>query len=259
MKQLVKSCLKKIGYELVRSTAERPVGDSYCDLTAQQRKTCEIVKQFTMTSIDRIATLIQATEYIVANRIEGDFAECGVWKGGSMMAVALCLKEMGETTRDLFLYDTFDGMTAPSEKDARFDGVSAEQLLKVAERRTGIWCYASIDEVRANLLSIGYPESRIHFLKGRVEETIPRTLPDRLCMLRLDTDWYESTMHELTYLYPKLVEQGVLIIDDYGHWRGAKDATDRYFGERKFKPFLHRIDYTGRLLIKPRVDVEVTT
>ena len=250
MKTLVKSCLKKLGYELVRRNGTPNLEHPYSDLSESEKKTFELLKPFTMTSVERITALIQATEYLVENRIEGDVAECGVWRGGSMMAVALTLKQMGDTTRNLFLYDTFAGMSAPSERDRRFDGVPAEELLRESDQNAIIWCYASLEDVRSNLLTTGYPESKIHFVEGRIEETIPRTLPDRLCLLRLDTDWYESTMHELMYLYPKLVEHGVLIIDDYGHWRGVKEATDNYFGQRDMKPFFHRIDYTGRLVIK---------
>ncbi len=250
MRTFVKSCLNRLGYDLVRRNGTPNLEDPYPDLSKQDKETYELLTPFTMTSVERLTTLIQATEYIVENRIEGDVAECGVWRGGSMMAVALTLKQMGDTTRNLFLYDTFTGMSAPSERDTRFDGVPAEELLRESEQNASIWCYASMDDVRRNLLTTGYPESKIHFVKGRIEETVPCTLPDRLCLLRLDTDWYESTMHELTYLYPKLVEHGVLIIDDYGHWRGAKEATDSYFGQLDMKPFLHRIDYTGRLVIK---------
>src|SRR5437867_1862945 len=84
-----------------------------------------------------------------------------------------------------------------------------------------------------------------------VEDTIPQHAPERIALLRLDTDWYESTKHELEHLYPRLAPHGVLIIDDYGHWVGAKQAVDEYFATQKLKPFLNRLDYTGRLVIKP--------
>jgi hypothetical protein len=118
------------------------------------------------------------------------------------------------------------------------------------EKNTGLWCYASKDEVAANLQSTGYPDENVILIEGKVEETIPQTLPDSISLLRLDTDWYESTKHELTYLYPRLSRSGVLIIDDYGYWQGAKEATDEYFSQLKMKPLLQRIDYTGRLAIK---------
>ena len=78
---------------------------------------------------------------------------------------------------------------------------------------------------------------------------IPKYLPGEIALLRLDTDWYKSTQHELIHLYPLLVGSGVLIIDDYGHWQGAKKAVDEYFSDKKI--LLNRIDYTGRISIKP--------
>lgn len=98
--------------------------------------------------------------------------------------------------------------------------------------------------------STAYPMENVHLVKGKVEDTIPKILPSQIALLRLDTDWYESTRHELIHLYPNLVKNGVLIIDDYGHWRGSKQATDEYFDGFAPKPFLQRVDYTGRLSIK---------
>jgi len=167
-----------------------------------------------------------------------------------MMVIANVLQRLGDTTRKLYLYDTFEGMPAPSEKDEQFDGTPADQLLNATPKNTGVWCYADKTDVISNLRLTGYPEGNILLIGGKVEDTIPQTLPDTICLLRLDTDWYESTKHELTHLYPHLVKHGILIIDDYGHWRGAKEATDEYLVQSQVKPFLHRIDYTGRLLIK---------
>ena len=135
-----------------------------------------------------------------------------------------------------------------------FDGTPANQLLDSAERKEGLdnyWCVASVESVRKNIVSTGYPESKIHLVKGKVEESVPLHAPERIALLRLDTDWYESTKHEMTHLYPRLVPNGVLIIDDYGHWQGAREAVDEYFAGQKFKPLLNRLDYTGRLIIKP--------
>src|SRR5262249_28315332 len=112
---------------------------------------------------------------------------------------------------------------------------------------------ASMEGVRSNLLSTGYPDSHIHLIKGKVEETLPRHAPERIALLRLDTDWYESTLHELIHLYPRLCPNGVLIIDDYGHWKGAREAVDDYFAKQELRPFLSRLDYSGRLVIKPAV------
>ena len=100
------------------------------------------------------------------------------------------------------------------------------------------------------MLSTGYPKENIIFVKGMVEKTIPRTLPNQIALLRLDTDLYESTYHELLHLYPKVTSQGVVIIDDYGHFQGSQEATDKYFSEESREVLFHRIDYSCRVGIK---------
>ena len=97
---------------------------------------------------------------------------------------------------------------------------------------------------------MGYPAERIHFVQGKVEETIPRVLPERIALLRLDTDWYESTRHELIHLYPKLCAGGVLVLDDYGHWQGSRKAVDEWMAQTGTRMLLNRVDYTGRIAVK---------
>ena len=117
-----------------------------------------------MTSVERMTALINAVTYVVENDIPGDITECGVWRGGSMMTIALTLLAHGDRSRALYLYDTFEGMSAPTADDKSLAGISADELLKKDRPGTGIWCYASLDDVRANLLSTGYPEDRIHLI-----------------------------------------------------------------------------------------------
>lgn len=207
---------------------------------------------YTMTSIERMFSLYQAVKYILDNRIKGDFVECGVWKGGSSMLIALMLKEYEEFERKIYLYDTFDGMSEPTFEDISCDGVDAKsQLSKENKNKSdSIWCYVPINEVRQNLLNTEINESQLVFVQGKVEETIPEIMPLSISLLRLDTDWYESTKHEMENLYPLLRSKGVLIVDDYGHWQGAKKAIDEYFQSVSIKPLLHRVDYTGRIMIK---------
>lgn len=169
-----------------------------------------------------------------------------------MMAVALALLELGEVTRELVLYDTFAGNPKPTGADtrAREKGVSGKQLYAELQAQGKRWFDASLNEVQENLFAAGYPKSRFVFIQGPVEETLRSEIPREISLLRLDTDWYQSTLIELEILYPKLSEHGILIIDDYGEWDGARKATDEYFGKQAFQPFLHRIDYTGRLVIR---------
>ncbi len=249
MKTIVKNILKKYGYDIVPSN-NNGSNNFPPDLSDNEKEVFNKVKPFTMTSVERAVSLMQSVKYVVENQIEGDFVECGVWRGGSMMIVASILRQLGDTNRKLFLYDTFEGMPAPSENDVDFQGTAAEKFYGETAGNSEGWCFADQRDVLQNLHSTGYPKENIFLIEGKVEDTIPETLPEKICLLRLDTDWYDSTKHELIHLYPNLSENGILIIDDYGHWQGARKATDEYFGELKFKPFLQRIDYTGRLLIK---------
>lgn len=208
------------------------------------------VRPFTMTSIERLYALHEAVRYVVSADIPGDIVECGVWRGGSSMMAAIALRELG-ARRLMWLYDTFDGMPPPGEHDVRYTGENAHSLLESAERAPGAWnewAWATLDDVRANMASTGY--GTVKYVVGPVEETIPSNAPEQIALLRLDTDWYESTRHEMQHLYPRLSDGGVLIIDDYGHWQGARRAIDEYFAGQP--TLLSRIDYTGRLAIKGR-------
>lgn len=224
---------------------------AFSDLSPQEIATLVAARPFTMTSPERIAALINAVTYVVRHRIPGDIVECGVWRGGSMVAIARTLLELGDTSRELYLYDTFEGMPPPSAKDRDRTGVEARQLLEQTARDSDVWAIASLEDARRNVLSTGYPAEKIHFIAGKVEDTIPRAAPAAIALLRLDTDWYESTRHELLHLYPRLAKCGLLVIDDYGHWQGARAAVDEFFQQSVPPVFLHRIDYTGRLVVKP--------
>ena len=209
------------------------------------------VDDYTMTTPPRVYALARAVEYVAAREIPGAIVECGVWRGGSMMAAALTLLRLGVIDRDLYLFDTFTGMTPPSDEDVRGSGERAADLLAAEGPESDIWAIASLEDVRDAVLGVGYPVERIHFVKGPVEETLPARAPDEIALLRLDTDLYASTKHELVHLYPRLARGGVLILDDYGYWQGARRAVDEYLSERNVPLLLNRIDNTGRLALKP--------
>jgi O-methyltransferase len=221
------------------------------DIDPRTRAIIDRVAPFTMTSVERIVALRDAVAHVCRHRIDGAIVECGVWRGGSMMAAALTLQELGER-RPLHLFDTFAGMPPPADVDRDISGTTAAGLLATEDPATGsTWAASPLADVRRNVLGTGYPAELVQFVAGRVEETIPARAPDRIAVLRLDTDWYESTRHELEHLYPRLAVGGVLIIDDYGHWQGARRAVDEYLAATGVRLFLSRIDYTGRLAVKP--------
>ena len=177
------------------------------------------------------------------------------------MACALTLLRLGVRDRDLYLFDTFTGMPEPSSADVSspYDGYSPQRRWRRLSSAGREWAGVPTAAVRANLESTGYPPERIHLVPGLVEETLPREAPAAIALLRLDTDWYASTRHELEQLYPLLEPGGVLIIDDYGHYEGARRAVDEYFERLGSRPLLHRIDYTGRVAVKHAVDARPAT
>lgn len=232
--------------------------DFLAELGDWERELVAKVRPFTMTSPQRVAALAEAVSYAVRREVPGAFVECGVWRGGSVLAMVLTLQHHGVTDRDIYLYDTFEGMTEPSEADVSDFGAPAsvewqESALK-GEKAWTDWFSEeafNLEMVRKLLLDTGYPEDRLHFVEGPVEETIPGTLPTDIALLRLDTDWYESTRHEMMHLYPLLGTGGVLMIDDYGHWKGCRKAIDEYFdGGAAPHLLLNRVDYTCRIAVK---------
>lgn len=251
MRQLIKNAFRAIGYDVSRHRPGKP-RQWPPDVSRQDCAILERVSAFTMTSVERQVALIQAVRHIVHNNIAGSFVECGVWRGGSSMVVALTLIQEGDTSRDLYLYDTFAGMTPPRDVDKSTDGTLAQAHLDSdADKSTWFWAVAGLEDVQRNMRSTGYPQDRLHYVEGPVETTVPAQAPTgKIALLRLDTDWYESTHHELVHFFPLLCEGGILIIDDYGDWAGARKAVDDYLAECGRTFYLHRIDNTGRLLVK---------
>lgn len=226
---------------------------SYADMGDAFDRSYQMAKAYTMTSRERMFALWQAVHHVSRASVPGDVVECGVWRGGSAMMAALGLLNAQET-RALWLYDTFEGMPAPTDRDVRFDGTTAEDSLAKLARRAGAfndWAYATLADVQSQMAATKYPQDILHFIQGPVEQTIPDDCPPSIAVLRLDTDWYASTRHELENLWPRLSPGGVLIVDDYGHWQGAREAVDEFFTTQEIAILLHRVDYTGRIAIKP--------
>lgn len=228
-------------------------------LTHASEEDRRIVKQawpYSMTGAARLLALIDSVRYCTCAGIGGAFVECGVWRGGSVLAMILTLQELGVSDRDIYLYDTFEGMTEPTELDTSdMDGDAIDEWRQAQHQGRRAWGEVFGEQVfnepgvRTLLTQTGYPQDRLHFVKGRVEDTVPEVAPEEIALLRLDTDWYESTKHEFIHLYPRLQARGVLIIDDYGHWKGARRAADEYLSA--CSPLLMtRVDYTCRIAVK---------
>lgn len=227
--------------------------ETYSDVTEREWEIYFKVREFTLVPIERVVANIRAIDHVLRMNIPGEIVECGIWKGGSTMAMALAAMEQ---PREIWMYDTFEGMTDPTEFDVDIHGKSAATRMKEDARknrgvRGSVYAFAPLEEVQANMQSTGYPDEMLHFIKGPVEKTIPENMPEKIAVARIDTDWYESTRHELEHLFPRIVPGGVLIVDDYGAWRGSRKAVDEYFQGRLL---LNRIDSSGITVIKPSPD-----
>jgi len=251
IKVAINNLLNKFGYRVSRTNeVNMPI-----EATKRDLEILGLVREYTMTSHERIWALMSAIRYVTTLRMSGDFVECGVWRGGSAMVMALTLLDLGLSNKKIWLYDTYEGMTEPTSEDIEFcSGELAETLLRRVSKKSqarDIWCFSQIDDVATNLRSTGYPMSNVNLIKGDVLHTLNVDIPDQISLLRLDTDWYYSTKKELELLYPKLQTGGVCIIDDYGYWGGSKKAVDEYLKDNEISVLLHRIDNTARLFIKP--------
>lgn len=206
-----------------------------------------IARDYSMTSKDTMYALYSAVNYILDRNIEGDFVECGVWKGGSSLLTSLIFQQRGVQNRAVYLFDTFEGMTPATEDDVDYKGNSGSQMMEDYSDQSG-WCYAHLEKVQETFAEHHF-DFPVNFVKGDVVQTLKREKPEQISILRLDTDWYESTMEELVQLYPRLSIGGVLVIDDYGYWEGARKATDEYFRTVP-APLIIRVNHSVRLAIK---------
>lgn len=216
-------------------------------------------KKLSMVSFERLVGNVLACKYVIDNHIDGAYVECGVWRGGNSL-IAAAMFEKYNCRRDIVLFDTYEGMTKPGDFDVSCHGVSASDELKSSPKvEDGIWCIADLNDVIFNFKKLNLLHSGVKFIKGDVCETLKKSenISKNISILRLDTDWYDSTKMELEVLYPKLNVGGVLIVDDYGHWAGARKAVDEFFLERKDKPLLQYTDYTGRMGVKVKASTDV--
>jgi O-methyltransferase len=246
---------KRTGYRIVRAASARPrpakarrgLPKRYDE---EAKETIRAVRPRTMTAHEKLFALIEAVRHVARHGVEGAVVECGVWRGGSMQAVARTLLACGVSDRDLHLYDTFEGMPPPGEEDRLRDGRLAGDVLEISPRSSNFWAIAGLDDVRAGMMETGYPPERIHFHPGLVEDTVPSQAPERIALLRLDTDWYASTRHELEHLYDRVPSGGVIVLDDYDFWQGARQAVDEFL-EARGEPLLLVPMASGRIAVKP--------
>lgn len=220
------------------------------EATKEEKEIIKLSDKYSMTGSIRMWVLLQAVKKVIKNKIEGDIVECGVWKGGNLI---LCQKYLNLQNVNIKIhgFDNFEGMVKPKEIDVDYRNVPSSEMhsLFKKDKNKNSWAYCSLEDINKNINET-VPKHNIKLIKGIVEKTLlePKNLPDKISILRLDTDFYESTKIELEILYPKLVSGGFLIIDDYGHFRGCRKAVDEYFKDDL--PYLHYVDYSCRVIIK---------
>jgi O-methyltransferase len=215
----------------------------------EAQRIMNVVRPRTMTAYEKLYALILATRYVVDRKVAGAIVECGVWRGGSMQAVAYTLLARDVADRELHLFDTFEGMPEPGAEDRRHDGTPASHVLDRSDKSANVWAIASLEDVREGMTETGYPEERLHYHRGLVEETIPGSAPETIALLRLDTDWYASTRHELEHLYDRVPAGGVILFDDYDFWQGARQAVDEFLA-RTGEQLLLIPMASGRIAVK---------
>lgn len=206
-------------------------------------------------SSQSIAYLEESVAYLAGMGIPGAFVECGVYSGASEHIMIRALENLKAEPRDLWLFDTFEGMPRPGEGERFRDEPEGETMARWEREKNAAgtgssWVCCSIDAVRENLYATGYPKERLHFVKGMVENTIPGRMPETIALLRLDTDFYSSTRHEFEHLYPRLVSGGVVIVDDYGAFLGSRKATDEYRTEMGIMTPMAVVDEHVRMWVK---------
>ena len=250
---LSKKVLAGFGFSINLGSSSK----SYPELNEQEEKFCLEVynTSLTLTSLESLKLLAICCKYVKKAGVVGDFVETGIWRGGS----SIVAKYVIGNSKAFFLYDTFDGMTEPSEFDYRISEGSAEktkQKWNYLQTDSGNkWVAASLKEVENNFKRFNLLDSTVKLIKGDVRLTLESSenLPKVISILRIDTDFYDSTLVSLRKLWPLLSSGGVLILDDYAHWDGARRAVDEFFIESGLLTLL-TIPIAGgggRVVLKP--------
>lgn len=191
----------------------------------------------TMIGTKRLANVRALVESVLGNKVDGDFIETGVWRGGACILMRAVLRAYDVRDRRIWLADSFNGLPAPNEEKYpadKGDKFHAFQELKV-----------SLDEVKHNFEKYGLLDDQVGFLQGWFKDTLPVAPIQKLAILRLDGDMYESTWDALSALYPKVSKGGYVIVDDYHVVPGCKAAVHDYLAFQNIEPQFVEIDGVG--------------
>jgi O-methyltransferase len=250
----INSISKKFGYRLIKIDKNH-WSDGFVGMSKFEQSAINVSSKYSMTGFERMYFLAKAIEHIKNNNISGDFVECGVWRGGNLILFEKMIEKLN-IKKKIYAYDTFEGMSKPGKFDYTFKNENAKKIIdtlrskKVDPKKNIVLAECSLAEVKKNYNKNTKLNKNLICIKGQVEKTlkIKKNLPKKISILRLDTDWYESTKIELEVLFPLLSKNGILIIDDYGYWGGARKAVDGYF--KNISVALFKIDFTSRFVLK---------
>ena len=237
--------MKILNYEIHKINEKKK---DIIEVSKYEKKLINKCLQYSMTNFERMWSLIQSFHHVRQESLVGDFVECGVWKGGNIILLKKLIEKFN-LKKNIYGFDTFEGMVEPSFYDVNYNNKSAKKMFDEHKKKDIGFAMCSLDDVNRNIKK-NTKTDNIFLIKGKVENTLKnkKKLPKKISILRLDTDFYESTKIELEILFPRLVKGGVLIVDDYGFWKGAKKAVDEYFCD--YRQFMHYVDHSCRLLIK---------
>lgn len=217
------------------------------EISEENKNLIDFINDYSLTPLIRRWNLIKALHYINQSELEGDIVECGIWRGGNLF-LAKKIQDLyyKKIKRTFYGYDTFEGMPEPSI----YDGQKIIQIYKNFLKKNERWTKASLEDVENSIKKLFLSLDNFNLIKGKVEDTLidKKNLPSKISLLRLDTDFYQSTKVELEILYPLLVQKGVLIIDDYGDFIGCRKAVDDYFSNKNV--LMISIDKSCRIIIK---------
>ena len=191
----------------------------------------------TMIGFKRLTNLQFCVEDVIEKGVPGDLIETGVWRGGACIFMRAILKAHGVRDRRVWVADSFEGLPPPDT-----DKYPADAGLRLHKSKA---LAVSLEEVRANFTEYGLLDEQVRFLKGWFRDTLPTAPIERLAVLRLDGDMYESTMDALTSLYPRVSPGGYVIVDDYGVVRSCRQAIGDFRRERGIAEPLREIDWSG--------------
>ncbi len=237
-----------------RGAHERPERLRHYDGEQDAREAMSVIRDNTMLSYERLVTLWQQVRYADRARLDGALVECGTWRGGASGMMAMAHLASGAATRELHLFDSFQGLPQP---DAAVDGQLAIDY--AAGEAVGALApigqlVGPLEDNRALLRDrVGYPPELTRYHVGWFQDTVPPASVEigRIAVLRLDGDWYESTKVCLDHLFPLVVSGGIVVIDDYGKWPGCRQAVDEHLARLPRPLYLHHIDPAGRYLVVP--------